>query len=344
MNRIITWLGLPQSERKSILTTVSDSTGLLQNAVEKDFWVSMILKAIFNLPVGQSLVFRGGTSLSKGWHLIERFSEDIDLAIDRAFFGFGENLGRSQRGKLRRISKKYIEGTFADSLNQSLSGMGLTGYYSMRVPETIESDSDPVVLYIDYQSVLEDRNPYIPPTVKIEISCRSIMEPFDNIAMRSLIADAYPDEVFSESPFLVRTVLPGRIFIEKIFLLHEEFNRPGGCSRIARISRHFYDIEKMMDQPFAIEAMNNESLYMSTVNHRKIFTAWSGLDYNLHNPATINFVPPKYVEDEIREDYEKMQDAFIYGKSLPFDQLMERIRELQDRFRLIRFAKNIDVR
>ena len=100
----------------------------------------MILKALFSLPVGKSIVFKGGTSLSKGWNLIDRFSEDIDLAIDREFFGFAKELGKSQRDKLRKTSKKYVEEMLAPSLAIQLGKLGLTDHINVVVPPVKESD------------------------------------------------------------------------------------------------------------------------------------------------------------------------------------------------------------
>ena len=107
-----------------------------------------------------------------------------------------------------------------------------------------------------------------------------------NLKYMAKFAETYPDEAFVLPPFAVPTVVPGRTFLEKVFLLHEEFNRPGGCTHIERITRHMYDVVKMMDKPFAVEAMNNRELYNDIVSHRKQFTAWSGLDYDLHRPQT----------------------------------------------------------
>lgn len=190
------------------------------------------------------------------------------------------------------------------------------------------SDLDPVVLFVEYNTVLSQTVNYIPERVKIEISCRSLIEPFEKIAMRSMIEDAYPDEDFAMPKVEVPTVLPDRTFLEKIFLLHEEFTRPGGCTRIERLTRHMYDIVKMMDKPFATEAMNNHVLYNEIVAHRKAFTAWSGLDYNTHHPQTINFVPPTEIEPVLRNDYEQMKYGFIYKDAPTYDYLVEKLKEL----------------
>lgn len=334
------WIKLSKEERLTILANVAEEKGIVDNAVEKDYWVSMVLRAIFSLPYASAFIFKGGTSLSKGWALIERFSEDIDLAIDRHYLGFTEIATKSQRTKLRKDSKKFIEGKFAADIKHNLDEYCLSDSCKIVIPETSVSDLDPVVLFVEYDSILSNKMQYIPERVKIEISCRSLMEPSDNIEMRSMIEDTYPDEDFSFPKFVVPTVVPGRTFLEKVFLLHEEFNRPNGCTHIERITRHMYDIVKMMDQPFAMEAMLNEQLYEDIVAHRKKFTAWSGLDYKTHLPNTISFLPPESIEDVLRDDYKQMQIGFIYANAPSFDEIMERLSELQNRFRTLKWENN----
>ena len=327
------WTKLSIEERLTILTNIAEEKGIVENAVEKDYWVSMVLRSIFSLPYADALVFKGGTSLSKGWNLIERFSEDIDLAIDRKFLGFRDELNKSQRTKLRKESKKFICNTLAKDIEARLSEYGILAECKVVVPETPISDLDPVVLFVEYNTILTQEVDYIPERVKIEISCRSLIEPFEKVAMRSMIEDAYPEEDFSLAKVEVPTVLPGRTFLEKIFLLHEEFTRPGGCSRIERLTRHMYDIEKMMDKPFAAEAMNNQVMYNEIVAHRKAFTAWAGLDYATHSPQTISFVPPVVIEDVLRNDYEQMKYGFIYKDAPTYEHLIERLKALQQTFR-----------
>ena len=327
------WTNLTIEERLTILTNIAEEKGIVENAIEKDYWVSMVLRGIFSLPYADALVFKGGTSLSKGWNLIERFSEDIDLAIDRKFLGFGEELNKSQRTKLRKESKKFICNTLSSDIEAKLSEYGILTECKVVVPETPVSDLDPVVLFIEYNTILSQKVDYLPERVKIEISCRSLIEPFEKVAIRSMIEDAYPEEDFALEKVDVPTVLPGRTFLEKIFLLHEEFTRPGGCSRIERLTRHMYDIEKMMNKPFAFEAMNNHVMYNEIVAHRKAFTAWSGLDYTTHIPQTISFVPPVEIEAVLRNDYEQMKYGFIYKDAPSYEHLIERLTELQQRFR-----------
>ncbi|MDD4516447.1 nucleotidyl transferase AbiEii/AbiGii toxin family protein [Massilibacteroides sp.] len=333
------WTKLTKEEQFTILANIAEDKGIVDNAVEKDYWVSMVLRAIFSLPYATAFVFKGGTSLSKGWGLIERFSEDIDLVIDPKHLGFADVATKSQRTKLRKDSKKFIDGIFALDIEDKLKEFGLSECCKVIVPETSVSDLDPVVLFIEYNSVLQTKMQYIPERVKIEISCRSLMEPSEGVKMCSMIEDAYPDEEFSLPIFIVPVVVPGRTFLEKVFLLHEEFSRPNGCTHIERITRHMYDIVKMMDKPFAMEAMQNVQLYEDIVAHRKKFTAWSGLDYTTHLPNTISFLPPVSIEGVLREDYKQMQIGFIYADAPSFDEIMERLQDLHDRFRSLKWKK-----
>ena len=329
----MTWIDLPLNERKTILGNIAEDKGIIENAVEKDFWVSQALRAIFTLPYANALVFKGGTSLSKGWGLIERFSEDIDLAIAPRHLGFDSIETKNQRTKLRKESKKFIYETLAKDLEKELYKLGLGNECRVIAPDTSVSDLDPVVLYVEYNSVLPSHVSYIAEQVKIEISCRSLIEPFELIPMRSMIEDAYPNEDFSMEKVPIATVLPGRTFLEKIFLLHEEFTRPGGCTHIERLTRHMYDIVKMMDKPFAIEAMNNKAMYDEIVAHRRKFTAWSGLDSSTHHPHTLSFIPPASIAKQMKDDYELMKYGFIYADAPEYEDLIAHLEELQERFR-----------
>ena len=126
------------------------------------------------------------TKLSKE----ERFSEDIELAIDRKFLGFGEELNKSQRTKLRKESKKFICDTLVSDIEMKLSEYGIADDCKVVVPATPVSDPDPVVLFVEYDTILTQKVNYIPERVKIEISCRSLIEPFEKVALRSMIEDA----------------------------------------------------------------------------------------------------------------------------------------------------------
>lgn len=228
-------------EKAAIFTEIATQKGMKPFAVEKDWWVSRTLEIIFQMPIAAHLVFKGGTSLSKAWKLINRFSEDIDLAIDREFFGFKGDLGKNQRDKLRKIAGAYTTGTFFEELKQAFEEKGFTEL-NFIVIEAQDSGQDPRVLEIYYPNVIEPDTEYILPRVQIEVSCRSLREPFTAQDFGALVDEFYAGKDFTEPLFEVPTVNAERTFLEKLFLLHEEFHRPTEKMRVDRLSRHLYDV------------------------------------------------------------------------------------------------------
>lgn len=322
------WQAKDPDFRKQVIENISFKTGLSPNAIEKDWWVTMVLNALFQTGCKDSLVFKGGTSLSKGWGLIQRFSEDIDLAIDRTFFGFGGELNGSQRKLLQKAAKKYVCNDLALELNRELLKLGVVDF-SIELEVTEDSRQDPVVIYVNYNSIFPESD-YVPNRVKIEMNCRSLREPYAPIQMCSLIAENYPESNFADERFLVNTVLPTRTFLEKAFLLHEEFKKDN--IRSVRMTRHLYDLVRLMDTDFGKDALDPE-LYVTVVKHRYAFTKIPGLDYSLHHPANIDFVPSETLLPAWKKDYEQMIMNFIYGEPPSFEELISKIKILRERFR-----------
>lgn len=333
------WLNNELVDRLAMLQqTEIEHPGINQVAIEKDWWVTVTLKALFQTDCHEALIFKGGTSLSKGFNIIERFSEDIDLAISHSFFGI-EKTSKSQREKLRKTSRAYIHETLSLQLDTQLKEMGITGYNIENVTQiqdkngdwkAIDSDKDPTVILLHYPSIVEETISYIPPRVKIEISCLSMDEPTKEREIRSLIGERFKDED-TDAKYRIRTVIPTRTFLEKLFLLAEEFQKEK--PRSVRMTRHLYDLEKLMDTEYGKEALADRSLYDAIVEHRKTYYALKYVNYDLHAPITINFMLPKQVTEAWKDDYADMRNYFIYGQSLEFDALMQRIEELQKRVR-----------
>lgn len=154
-------------------------------------------------------------------------------------------------------------------------------------------------------------------------------EPVEEKTLRSFMADVLKEEEDVEVRF--PTVVPTRTFLEKIFLLHEEFQKENPRSK--RMSRHLYDIEKIMDTDFG-KSIADRELYDSVVKHRSVFNKVEGIDYDLHNPSTLSFIPPETIIKEWEKDYQSMQNHFIYEeRSLSFDELIKRLEELTARIR-----------
>src|SRR5690606_1531856 len=136
---------------------------------------------------------------------------------------------------------------------------------------------------------------YILPRVQIEVSCRSLREPFSIQTFGSLVDEVYVDKDFAEPLFQVPTVNPERTFLEKLFLLHEEFHRPEEKIRVDRLSRHLYDVYYLSKAGIAKKIVNDKKLYETIVAHRYKFSRVGEVDYNNHHPKTLNPIPPQDV-------------------------------------------------
>lgn len=337
-----TWHNYTFEERRQILDIVYDKEASLQqglnlSVIEKDWWVTMTLKALFASSVSEYLSFKGGTSLSKGWGVIKRFSEDIDLAIHHSYYNI-ESTSKNQREKLRRKGRKFVVNELALELEGIMHGWGLTDCRILPITERqdengitpIDSDKDPVVLHVLYDSVVAESSEYMLPYVKVEISSLSMKEPTAFRSLCSIINTHFPDDD-TDATVSARTVVPTRTFIEKVFLLAEEFQKTKPRTR--RMSRHYYDLWQLMQTHFADEALNDRNLYQEIIVHREAYYHVHYIDYSKLQQDVISFLPPEELMPEYRKDYETMKSIYIYGDVPTFDELMEQMITLQERIK-----------
>ena len=331
------FLKISKKRQTNVFENVAKTLKIVPQAVEKDIWVTAILRALFALPYAENLSFKGGTSLSKCYNLIERFSEDIDIAVYREFLGFGGNLSKTQiKDKLRRAACSFVREKMQFDIAEELENQGInTDLFSVSVNITPVTTTDPEIIEIHYKSLFRESN-YIKPIVKLEISGRSMNEPLRKVALQSLVDKEFPTASFTEKPFEVNAVVPERTFLEKICLLHEEFAKSQEFMRTERMSRHLYDLERMFDTDIAEKALLNKELYQSIVEHRRIFISLKGFDYDTLSPEKINIIPPENVIGNWRKDYETMRETMIYGKSLPFNKLIDRMKQLNEQINRIK--------
>lgn len=326
------FLQLTDSEKIELINQMREDNSLSQVIIEKDAWVTAVLRALFALDYADSLSFKGGTSLSKCWNLIERFSEDIDIAINRAYFGFsGDTFTIRQISKnLRKATCKFVRNNLQFDLARQMKANGVPAdLFSIKMNITPITTVDPEKVIIEYKSVFNE-NPYIKNTVVLEIGGRSMAEPLQRLKIQSFIDNHFPQAIFAEKPFAVNVVMPERTFLEKIFLLHEEFSKPRELIRTERMSRHLYDLERITNTPVAGNALKNKELYQSIVAHRRMFTAVKGVDYSTFMPENIRIIPPEKMMTQWENDYNKMQ-TMIYGEFLSFNELIAKIKILNER-------------
>lgn len=334
------YANLNNEQKLSVLNQVNIKNGQDPQTIEKDWWVTQVLRVLFSQPYAEHLSFKGGTSLSKAWNIIERFSEDIDIAISREFLGFAGELSRTQvSDKLRRAACSFVREKMQNDVREGLIAMGITPEkFSVHVNITPVSTTDPEVIYVDYQSALPNSE-YIAHTVKVEVGGRSMFEPLQSVMLSSIIDETFPNAAFVESPFPVSVVRPERTFLEKVMLLHEEFAKPIAEVRTERMSRHLYDLERMLHTDIAERALRDEALYRAVVEHRRKFVNLKGFDYDTLYPQYLSLEIPADVLPLWRKDYENMQGSMIYGKSVSFDELLTEIRQLNARIRQLPFTK-----
>lgn len=325
------FINIPAPERKALLDNMQTIIGLKPAIIEKDWWVTTVLRALFELPYAQHISFKGGTGLSKCWGLIERMSEDIDIGITREFLGFEGRLSKTQiSDKLRRAACSFVRERLQFDLKEQLLKDGIDpSQFNVRVDITPISTTDPEVVWVEYKSVA-DGVAYIPPVVKIEVSGRSMAEPVAEVAIESLIDKAAPNAKFHEPKVYVRAVLAKRTFLEKIFLLHEEFSKEATLIRVDRMSRHLYDVHRIMQTSIAEEAIADDELYQTVIEHRRTFIGLRGFDYSTLQKPTLSFLPPKDIQAAWKKDYETMQQEMIYGASVSFEKIISDLTKLNN--------------
>lgn len=326
----INFYTLQKEEKVAIFNAIATDKGMKPFAVEKDWWVSRTLEIIFRMDIALYLVFKGGTSLSKAWKLINRFSEDIDLAIDREFFFIPQKeWSKKEITEVRKKAGIYSTGDFFEKLKAEFLKSGFNEL-EFKVIEAEDSDQDPRIIEIYYPNIMAQPSEYVLPRVQIEIGCRSLREPFSNRTFGSLLDEMYADKDFAEPLFVVPTVNPERTFLEKLFLLHEEFHRPADKRRVDRLSRHLYDVYQLTIAGIAQEAINDKTLYETIVTHRHKFSRIGGVNYNNHNPKTLNPIPPAELMDAWKDDYTKMLEDMIYDDNKPtFTDLIDNLKALR---------------
>lgn len=289
---------LANAERAVYIEETAARLGLPKGSIEKDFWVCWTLRLLFELPFwGPSLTFKGGTSLSKGFGLIKRFSEDIDIVIAREFLGFGgsdapeDAPSNKQRVKrleaLMHAARAHIRDVLGPALEQQIRHV---------LPSTsawkLEADADDP----DAQTLLFHYPPamgaavYVRPVVKIELGARSDTEPSAMPEIAPYLAEVFPDEV-PGSRFPVHAVAPERTFWEKVALLHEESYRESGAAPKARLARHYYDLWCLITRGVAERAIRDGALFDRVAAHRAAFFRRSRDAQASFAPGSLRIVP-----------------------------------------------------
>ena len=318
---------LPVEDKRRAFQAVSQRNLLPPFAVEKDWWVSLTLTLLFESPWKDFLVFKGGTSLSKAWRVIERFSEDIDLALDRRYLGFEGEVTKTQVRKLREKSHRWVVGELFPYLEKQFASLGYT--VTVELAPIASKDQEPIQVNIYYPTHMPVST-FVSPRVQVEVGSRSLREPFVHRQIQSLLGEAFPGQGFSDVGIAVATAIPERTFWEKMLLLHEEFQKPLEKIRVNRLSRHLYDLVALWEHGYGSQALTQEGLFWDIVRHRARFTPVKEVEYAQLSPSTILPLPPEAVAAAWARDYEIMRQEMIYGASLDFEALLAQVKGIQE--------------
>jgi hypothetical protein len=335
-----TILQLSRPERIQLFVETAQRTGMEAVIVEKDFWVCWTLKELFQLPViGEHLIFKGGTSLSKVFKVIERFSEDIDVSIDRGSLGFGgakePEAGTGNKEKQRRIAalkiacQQKIAGELRPSLEAAIQGK-VRGdeQWSLRLDD---DDPDRQTLLFDFPtSFAPDAAGYVRRTVKIEMGARADHWPCELHTVRPYVAEEFP-QGFREPDAAVNVLSAERTFWEKATILHAEFHRPTDKAMPERYSRHYCDFYELIRRGVADRASPRMDLLARVAEHKSLFFRTSWAKYDEAVKGTLRVAPPEHRMKALREDYAKMQQMF-FGKPPSFAEIIALLHQWELQF------------
>lgn len=326
-------LQLEPRQRTELFTETARRTGMDAVIVEKDFWVCWTLRELFRLPqIGEHLIFKGGTSLSKVFKVIQRFSEDIDVSIDRAFLGFGganePEAGTSNKEKQRRIEalRTACQQKIATGLHPALdtafqAKVRVEDRWSLRLDE---EDPERQTLLFDYpSSFAPDAVGYIRRTVKIELGARADHWPCETKSVTPYVAETFP-QGFKEPICAVKVLAVERTFWEKATILHAEFHRPADKAMPERFSRHYCDFHELIRNEVDRRATAKPDLLMRVAEHKHLFFKSSWAKYGEATRGTLRIAPPPERVKALRADYAKMQQMF-FGEPPSFDDIVRRL-------------------
>jgi hypothetical protein len=328
-----------EANRRDLFAATAVRLGTTVQNVEKDFWVCWTLDALFNglEPGGPRLLFKGGTSLSKGYGLIARFSEDIDVAVFRGDLGAGASVAEleamSGKRRARRLDgiraacQSFVTGLLRSKL-EALTAALPGNASSLRIsPDAQDPDGQSLLLW--YPAITGGDDGYITPAVKIEAGAKSALDPHAPATVTPYIGDDLVG--FDLAVPGVITVDPIRTFWDKVIILHglrRWFERRGELRGGQRISRHYYDTDRLLNVELGRRAAVDLAMARDCAAHARMFFNRPDLDLATAQPGSFALLPHDDMMDQLRRDYAAMQ-VMVFGDVPTFDAVMASIARLE---------------
>lgn len=321
-------LKISSEELELVIQNTSDKLSMSKAIVEKDLWVCMILKYLFkDFKYKEAIVFKGGTSLSKVYKLIERFSEDIDLALDWKLLGYKSKEPYEDRSntkqlkfndKLNEDTKIFLRDEFLPVLENDFKDVLRGKDYKFYIDEF-----DGQTICFDYPKNHKDSS--ILQVIRLEIGSLAEPIPASRRKIKTYIEEVYP-EVFDEN-IQVLAVDSLRTFYEKITILHREANRVNG-NYPTRYSRHFYDVYKMLLTDIKEKSFDNLDLLKAVIEFKKKFYACNWAKYDDIMEGNIKLIPSDEALETFSKDYDSMKNM-LFGEKISFDRIISSVKEYE---------------
>jgi len=316
-----TFAGLSAKERAAFVREASARLDVQPLIVEKDFWVCWMLQQIFqSSPAGAHLVFKGGTSLSKVFGAIKRFSEDIDLSIAPEILGWKESelddaptptQRRKRLEKLEAACITKVQEDFQQALEKSIrAALGKKPDDGKWLSYQLDVISKSPVLLFNYPSALPSAGGYIQPFVKVEFGSLTDQRPTGVHVVKPMLAEVI-EASFNDFQVKVVTLEVERTFWEKATILHAEHHRPADQPIRERFARHYADVAALWEHPSRAAALARLDLLERVVKHKSRFFASSWANYETAKPGSLKLLPPTHREADLEQDYDRMQTMFL---------------------------------
>ena len=316
-------------EKQILFQNTAEKMKMHPAIIEKDFWVVTLLDYLFHIcPWKHAFTFKGGTSLSKGYQLIKRFSEDIDLILDWRVLGYGENepweeRSKSKQEQFNKEANQKAEIFLREQLLPVLQ-KELSEYFSIEANVYIDED-DAQTINFQYPQLYTNQS--ILQVVRLEIGALAAWTPAASVSIQSYVAECYGD-IFQKKTTEILTVRPERTFWEKATILHHEANRPENSLMPSRYSRHYYDLYCMLNSGVKETALKNIDLLYKVVEFKQKFYPRNWAHYEDAKPGTLKLCVPEYRITELEKDYQQMKEM-LYGNIPEFGTILNDIRILE---------------
>ena len=308
---------LSEKDKKALFHNTAAKMGMTDAVIEKDFWVCFMLDYLFHRSAWKSnIAFKGGTSLSKSYGLIERFSEDIDLILDWRVLGYEKDEPWEERSNTKQDIFNKEAGTKTEAF--------LKNEFMPTVIADLKNELGcNVNCYID-----DDDDTSILPVIRLEIGALAAWTPAAEKTITPYAAEQY-GRLFKQPSTEILTVLPKRTFWEKVTILHREAYRPENSTVPTRYSRHYYDLYCMANSSVKIEAFSDLDLLDKVVRFKDKFYRCSWAKYDEAKPGTMKLIPSEKNIKALKDDYEHMKNM-IYGEKPDFGVILEAVKKLED--------------